>query len=136
MYFLKNKSEAFDKFVEFKAQAEKESGHYVKVLRSNRGREYTSNYFVNYCRNHGIKKEFTASYTPQQNGVAKRKNRTIVEMARSIMKEKGLPIDFLGEAVAIVVFLINRCPIKAVCDRILMEAWSQGRWIVEHLRVF
>ena len=94
VYFLKNKSEAFNKFLEFKAQAEKECGHYVKVLRSDRGGEYTSNTFVNYCRNHGIKKELTASYTPQQNGVAERKNRTIVEMARSMMKEKGLPTEF------------------------------------------
>ena len=59
VYFLKNKSEAFNKFVEFKAQAEKECGHYVKVLRSDRGGEYTSNSFVNYCRRHGIKKELT-----------------------------------------------------------------------------
>ena len=65
LYFLKNKFEAFNKFLEFKAQAEKEYGHYVKVLSSDRGGEYTSNAFVNYCRNHGIKKELTANYTPQ-----------------------------------------------------------------------
>ena len=124
VYFLKNKSEAFDQFVEFKAQAEKECGHYIKVLRSDRGGEYTSNSFVNFCRKHGIKKELTASYTPQQNGVAERKNRTIVEMARSMMKEKSLPTEFWGEVVAIAVYLINRCPTKAVRDRIPMEAWS------------
>ena len=50
VYFLKNKSEAFDKFVEFKTLAEKECGHYVKVLRSDRGGEYTSNMFVDFCR--------------------------------------------------------------------------------------
>ena len=64
VYFLKNKSEAFDKFVEFKAQAERECGHYIKVLISERGGEYTSSSFVNFCRKHGIKKELTASYTP------------------------------------------------------------------------
>ena len=52
------------------------------------------------------------------------------------MKEKSLPTEFWGEAVATAVYLINRCPTKAVCDRIPMEAWSRGRWIVEHLRVF
>ena len=91
VYFLKNKFEAFDKFLEFKAQAEKECGHYIKVLRSYRGGEYSSNSFVNFYRNHDIKKDLIASYTPQQNGVAERKNRTIVEMARRMMKEKGLP---------------------------------------------
>ena len=72
VYFLKFKSDAFDKFVEFKALVEKECGHYIKVLRSDRGGEYTSNYFVNFCRNQGIKKELTASYTPEQNGVVER----------------------------------------------------------------
>ena len=66
--------------------------------------------------------------------MAERKNRTIVEMARGMMKEKGLPTKFWGEAVATVVYLINRCPAKTVDDKIPMEAWSQGRWIVEHLK--
>ena len=52
------------------------------------------------------------------------------------MKEKGLSIEFWGEVVVIEVYLINRCPTKVFRDKILMEAWSQGRWIVEHLRVF
>ena len=68
--------------------------------------------------------------------MAERKNRTIVEMARRMMKEKILPTEFWGEVVATVVYLINRCPTKAIRDRIPMEAWSRGRWKVEHLRVF
>jgi hypothetical protein len=68
--------------------------------------------------------------------VAKRKNKTIVEMTRSMMKGKVLPTKFWGEAVATIIYLINRCPTKAVHDEIPMEAWAQGRWIVEHLRVF
>lgn len=50
------------------------------------------------------------------------------------MKEKGIPTEFWGEDVAIIVYLINRCPTKIVCDRIPMEAGSRGSWIVEHLR--
>ena len=68
--------------------------------------------------------------------MAERKNRTIVEMARTMIKEKGLQIELWGEAMATVVYLINRCPTKAIRDRIPMEACSQGRWTVEHLRVF
>lgn len=52
------------------------------------------------------------------------------------MKEKGLPTKFWGEVVATTIYLINRCPTKVVHDIIPMEAWSQGRWIVEHLKVF
>ena len=51
VYFFKSKYEAFDKFLEFKAQAERECGHYIKVLRSNRGGEYTSNSFINFAGN-------------------------------------------------------------------------------------
>ena len=64
VYILKSKSDAFEKFVEFRAQAERECGHYIKVLRLDRRGEYTSNSFVNFCRKYGIKKELIASYTP------------------------------------------------------------------------
>ena len=52
------------------------------------------------------------------------------------MKEKGLPTKFWGEVVATTNYLINKCPTKAIHDKIPIEAWSQGRWTVEHLRVF
>jgi hypothetical protein len=70
VYFLKHISETFDKFKELKALVEKRSGLSIKILRSDRGGEYKSNKFLEYCRYHGIKKQFTTSYTPQQNGVA------------------------------------------------------------------
>ena len=57
-------------------------------------------------------------------------------MARSMMKEKSLSTKFWGKSMAIAVYLINMCPTKAVSDRTPMEAWSQGRWTIEHLRVF
>lgn len=133
---MQHKSEAFDKFLLFKAQAEKESGHFIKVLRSDRGGEYTFNLFVNFCKQNGIKKELTTSYTLQQNGVAERKNQTIVEMERSMMKAKGLPIEYWGEAIATTAYLINRSPTKVVHDKIPQEAWTRCKWKVEHLRVF
>ena len=53
-----------------------------------------------------------------------------------MMKAKGLPTEYWGEAVATTVYLINRCPTKSVRDKIPLEAWSRNRWTVEHLRVF
>ena len=94
VYFLKNKFEAFDKFLDFKAQSKKQSGDCIKLLRSNRGREYISNIFVNFCRENGIWKELIASYSPQQNGVAERKNRTIIDTTRSMLKETCLPTKY------------------------------------------
>ncbi|CAL8165963.1 unnamed protein product [Prunus armeniaca] len=84
VYFLEQKSEAFSFFKQFKAYGEKQSGYNLKTLRTDRGGEFTSNEFSEFCKSNGIKRELTASYTPQQNGVAERRNRTIVEMARSI----------------------------------------------------
>ena len=59
-----------------------------------------------------IKKELTTNYTLQKNGVAERKEMTIIEMKRSMMKEKGLPTKYLGETIAKKMYLINRCPTK------------------------
>ncbi|CAL8169319.1 unnamed protein product [Prunus armeniaca] len=94
VYFLEQKSEAFSFFKQFKAYGEKQSGYNLKTLRTDRGGEFTSNEFSEFCKSNGIKRELTASYTPQQNGVAERRNRTIVEMARSMLKAKGLPNVF------------------------------------------
>ena len=72
-------------FQRFKVCVEKESGYYLKVLRTDRGGEFTSIEFKEFFISHGIKKELTTAYTPQQNGVAERKNITMVEMARCML---------------------------------------------------
>jgi transposase InsO family protein len=78
VYFLKSKDEVFGKFKEFKALIENLSERKIKILRSDNGGEYTSKEFVRFCRDVRIKRELTTPYNPQQNGVAKRKNRTIM----------------------------------------------------------
>ena len=83
-------------------------------MRSDRGGEFLSNEFKAFCAENGIQRQLTAPYTPQQNGVLERKNRTIVEMARSLLKGKELPNYFWAEAVATSVYLLNLSPTKAV----------------------
>jgi len=83
----------FEKFKEFKVYMEKQSGQSLKIFRTDGGREYTSNEFSVFCKNHGIKHQLTASYSLQQNGVIERKNRTICEMAR-----KKLAQNILGRS--------------------------------------
>ncbi|KAL4377055.1 hypothetical protein GQ457_02G041490 [Hibiscus cannabinus] len=92
VYALKEKSEALAKFKEFKAMAEKQSDQFIKILRSDRGSEYTKNLFEDFCKEHGIIHQLTVRYTPQQNGVAERKNCTLLDMARSMVK--GMFHDF------------------------------------------
>ena len=94
VYFLKTKDEAFDTFKRFKALVENERGCKIMCLRNNHGGEFCSKYFQNYCDMNGIKRQLTTAYTPQQNGVAERKNRTMVEMARSMLQTKGLSNSF------------------------------------------
>jgi transposase InsO family protein len=73
VYFLKSKDEVIGKFKEFKDLVENLSERKIKILRSDNGREYTSNEFGSFCRDAGIKRELTTPYNPQQNGVAERK---------------------------------------------------------------
>ncbi|KAM7520477.1 hypothetical protein LguiB_019439 [Lonicera macranthoides] len=90
LYFLEQKSEAFKVFQQFLAYVEKQSGHKLKILRTDCGENFIYP-FLEYCKETGIRRQLTVHYSPQQNGVAERKNRTIAEMARSMLKGKGLP---------------------------------------------
>ena len=115
---------------------ENQSGHHSKILGTDRGGEYVSNEFINFCKTHGIQKQFTAWYTPQQKGIAERKNRTIMEMARSMLAAKHLPNEYWGEAVATAVYIMNRCPTKSVKNKVPQEAWTGMNHSVSHLKVF
>ena len=89
VYFLMEKSEAFVVFMSFKIHVEKETNSFVRMLRTDRGGEFTSQEFINFCDVNGIRRQLTTAYTPQQNGVAERKNRTIMNMVRSMISEKN-----------------------------------------------
>nr|GEU70833.1 structural maintenance of chromosomes protein 2-1 [Tanacetum cinerariifolium] len=89
-----HKSEAFGFFKKFKALAENQSYRKLKVLRTDRGGEFLSKEFSGFSNEHGIKRELIAPYTPEHNGIAERKNRTIVEMARCTLKAKNLEDAF------------------------------------------
>ena len=105
---MKHRDEAFEKFKSFKAMAEKQSGHKIKCLRSDRGGEFTSNEFFDFCEEHGIIREFSTARTPQQNGVVERMNRTIQQMARAMLDESGTPATFWGEAAYAAVVILNK----------------------------
>ena len=88
---LKDKSDAFDRFKMFKKLVEKDFNREIMTLRTDRGGEFTSHEFNNFCNNNGIRRHLTAPYTPQQNGVVERRNRTLIEMTRSILKAMCVP---------------------------------------------
>ena len=107
---MKNKSEVLDRFKEFLNMAENLFGRKVKKLRSDNGGEYTSNEFILFCKEHGILKDDTVPYSPQQNGVEERANRTLFETVRSMLHHANLPSKFWAEAVSTAVYLRNRSP--------------------------
>jgi len=84
----------------------------------------------------GIYRSLTASYTPQQNGVAERKNRSIVEMAKCMLKAKGLPKIFWAEAVHTAAYLLNRSPTSALQHRTPFEAWHGWKPKVTYFKIF
>lgn len=136
LYPIKAKSECFEKFKEFKALVEKQSEHKIKVFRSDNGGEFMSNQFGELLKKEGIARQTTTPYTPQQNGVAERANRTIVEMARSMLHAQNLGLDLWAEAVVTAVYTRNRCPTSAVQNMTPEQAWSGRPPRVEHMRTF
>ncbi|CAH9104519.1 unnamed protein product, partial [Cuscuta europaea] len=136
VYLLKHKSEVFTTFKKFKNLAEKQSGEMIKVLRTDGGGEYLSNEFNQFCEQEGIIHEVTAPYTPQHNGSAERRNRTVLNMARSMLKAKNLPKCYWGAAVTTATYLLNRCPTKRLNQITPEEAWSGQKPSVKHLKIF
>nr|ABA95820.1 retrotransposon protein, putative, unclassified [Oryza sativa Japonica Group] len=136
VYFLKEKSAALEIFKKFKAMVENQSNRKIKVLRSDQGGEYISKEFEKYCENAGIRRQLTAGYSTQQNGVAERKNRTINDMANSMLQDKGMPKSFWAEAVNTAIYILNRSPTKAVPNRTPFEAWYGKKPVIGHMRVF
>lgn len=136
VYFMEHKSEALGLFKSFKTLVEKESGKEIKILRTDRGGEYNSSAFMSFCASYGIRRQLTTAYSPQQNGVSERKNRTILNMVRSMLKTSGIPKEFWPEAVNWSVHVLNRSPTVAVKHMTPEEAWSDRKPTVDHFKVF
>ncbi|GKU93099.1 hypothetical protein SLEP1_g6727 [Rubroshorea leprosula] len=136
VYFAKEKLDAFPIFKKFKALVEKQSGCSIKVLRIDQGGEFVSVEFNRFCEDFDIKRQLTASYTPQQNGVAERKNRSLVEMAKSMLKAKGLPNSFWAKAIHTTAYIQNHSLTAALHYQTPFEAWHGWKPKVTHFKVF
>ncbi|WCJ31679.1 Retrovirus-related Pol polyprotein from transposon TNT 1-94 [Euphorbia peplus] len=113
IYLMKHKSESFERFKEYRMEVEKQTGKQIKILRSDRGGEYLSGEFLNYLKENGIVSQWTPPYTPQHNGVSERRNRTLLDMVRSMMGFATLPKSFWGYALETALFILNRVPTKS-----------------------
>jgi hypothetical protein len=122
-YFLKHKYEAFDAFRKWKFMIEKKTEKKVKLLCTDNGTEFCSNQFNNYCSDEGIVRHHTISYTPQQNGVAKYMNKTIILKARSMLSNAGMSRPFLVEVASTAYYLINMSPSIPLDKKTPIEVW-------------
>ncbi|GJT41749.1 retrovirus-related pol polyprotein from transposon TNT 1-94 [Tanacetum coccineum] len=134
VYLLKSKDEAIDKFVLYKTEVENQLGKKIKVVRSDRGGEYVAP-FAELCAKHGIRHEFTAPYSPQQNGIAERKNRTLKEMVTAMLISSGMSQDMWGEAILTATYLLNKIPRKEK-EETPYELWMGRKPSYQYLRVW
>ena len=93
------------------------------ALRTDRGGEFTSIECAEHCAAEGVRRQLTAPYSPQQNGMVERRNGTMVAAAWSMLKAKGLPGWFWGEAVSVAVYVLNKFPTKSMGGMTPFEAW-------------
>ena len=121
--FLKEKSKYFENFKIFKAMVENETNQKIKCLRSDNGGEFISKQFNEFCDIHGIKRQFSAAKTPQQNGVVERKNRKIQEATRTMLNEAKLSDAYWREAVYVVVYILNIVQLRVNKEKNPYELW-------------
>ncbi|KAJ9687350.1 hypothetical protein PVL29_016010 [Vitis rotundifolia] len=118
LFLMKNRAELFSIFQKFYAEIQTQFNISIRVLRSDNAREYFSAPFTSFMSHHGILHQSSCAHTPQQNGVAERKNRHLVETARTILLHSNVPFRFWGDAVLTACYLINRMPSSILHDQI------------------
>jgi transposase InsO family protein len=139
LVLLSMKDEAAMALKRFQAEAQTEARRKLQTLRTlcaDHGEEFTSNALAKYFADTGMKRHRTAPYASQQNGVAERRNQTVVSMARSMMKAKNMPSHFWGKAVTTAVYLLNRAHTRSVNGMMPYKAWHGKKLSIEYHRVF
>jgi hypothetical protein len=134
--FLKEKSEAFEKFKVFKALTENQIGKRLKAVSFDRGGEFSSRNFKEFCDKHGIKREYTIPRTPQQNGVVERQNKSVQQMARSMMNERNISQTYWVEAINTTVHILNKACLRPQSEKTPYELWFGRLASIKHFKVF
>ncbi|GBO07412.1 Retrovirus-related Pol polyprotein from transposon TNT 1-94 [Araneus ventricosus] len=135
IYLLSKKDEVLSKLNEYIAMTRNKFGRTLKVLRSDNGGEYIGKEIEDFLKEQGIVHQLTVPYSPQQNGVSERKNRTLIEMTRCLLSEANLPQRFWAEAAMTATYLQNRLPTKPK-RKTPYELWTNHKPNLSHIRVF
>ncbi|KAJ9553261.1 hypothetical protein OSB04_017306 [Centaurea solstitialis] len=135
VYLMRHKSETFEKFKEYQNEVQDLLDKRIKFLRSDRGGEYLSDEFDNHLMECGIVSQLTPPYTPQMNGVSERRNRTLLDMVRTMMCHSSLPISFWGHALETAAHILNRAPTKSV-EKTPYELWKGKKPNISFLKIW
>ena len=135
VYLLRTKDEALDYFKIYKAEVENQLERKIKRLRSDRGGEYFPKIFDEFCEEHGIIHERTPPYSPESNGIAERKNRTVTDLVNSMLDTAGLSKAWWGEAVLTSCHVLNKVPNKNQ-DQTPYEMWNGRKPSLSYLRTW
>ena len=134
--FLAHKDETFELFQKFAKKVSTEKNSNIISIRSDHGTEFKNSLFEKFCSKHGINHNFSAPRTPQQNGIVERKNRTLEEMARTMLYENNLPKYFWAEAVNITCYILNRALIRPILKKTPYELWHGRKPNIGYFHVF
>ncbi|CAH9110852.1 unnamed protein product [Cuscuta epithymum] len=133
---LAHKYDAFNVFAKLCKRIQNEKGYTITCIRSDRGGEFRNSEFSAYCDDHGIDHNLSAPRTPQQNGVAERKNRTLQEMTRTMLNEHKLPQYFWGEAIQTACYMLNRVLLRPILKKTPYELWKGRAPNISYFKVF
>ena len=136
VYFISHKSQVLAKFQHFVQTVENITGQTVKALHTDNGGEYTSRAFQDFCASKGIIRELTPPHTPQRNGVAERRNRSLLDITRCLLLDQTLPAHLWGEAVQAASNILNLRSTKRHPDKTPSELFSGKKPSVAHLCIF
>ncbi|WVZ98807.1 hypothetical protein U9M48_044188 [Paspalum notatum var. saurae] len=134
--FLGDKSETPDKFKIFAKRAQREFGLNIVKVRSDNGSEFKNYKVDDWCDEEGIKHEFSATYTPQQNGVVERKNKTLITLARAMLDDYGTSEDFWAEAINTACHASNRVYLHRLLGKTPYELLIGRKPNISYFRVF
>ncbi|WVZ93435.1 hypothetical protein U9M48_039413, partial [Paspalum notatum var. saurae] len=136
VFFMEFKDEALGFVRDLVLRLTNESHKAMRAIRSDNGGEFRNSCFENFCRDLGLEHQFSSPYTPPQNGVEERKNRTLVEMARTMLDEHRTPRRFWAEAVNTACYIANRIFLRAFLRKTSYELRFGRQPSVKHLRAF
>ena len=134
--FLREKSQACEVFKTLSKRLMTEKGMNIIRIRTDHGKEFENQSFDELCDAHGIKHEFSAPKTPQQNGVVERKNRTLQKMARSMLHGRNVPKKFWAEAVATACYIVNRVYLRPKTEATPYQLWKGRKPSISYFHTF